>query len=181
MQDDGQNAAKKFIGQVTALDRCEWCGRDGGKIHNGLCSHCNDIRKSLEKLERKVAELDGQSESTLTVLRLRRELAIAEEKRKLCKTWGQMLDAILAAPVEPLALERSWFLPVQVKLTKDDQANYRREDVLKAAFTPDQRQVLAYLLWEILSAEARLYRRNKAEGDVDRERRMRTEDVQGTD
>ena len=52
---------------------------------------------------------------------------------------------------------------------RDKQMHYGTANMLGGTFTPEQRQVLAYLFWEIFGAEASHNRRNRAEGRVTRD------------
>jgi hypothetical protein len=176
MQADRQDAAKKFIDSMRSFDRCEWCGRDGKRNRNGLCRHCNDVRKDLEKFEKEVLEVGAELEPHGRLVWLNRELAIAGARKKSCIAWGRMLDDILAGHVEPLTLESNWFRPVQKRIANDDKSNHGREVALGSIFTPDQRQVLAYMFWEILGEEASHNRRKRAEGIIDPDNWMQADE-----
>jgi len=161
--------AREFITSVRSVVRCHWCGRQGKRLTKGLCRHCNDVRKDLLRFEKEVLGVRAESEPHGRLVWLNQELAIARARKKNCIGWGQMLDDILAGHVEPLTLERAWFRPVQKSIANDDRSNHSREAALGSIFTSEQRQVLAYFLWEILGEQASHNRRNRVEGVADRE------------
>jgi hypothetical protein len=107
------------------------------------------------------------------------EQRVARQKKRDCIVWGQMLHGLLNGSVEPLELER-WFCMVAKHIARDDRMHRGTATVLGWTFTPEQRQVLAYLLWEIFGAEASHNRRGRARWHVQRES-LRTGGMQTED
>ena len=62
-----------------------------------------------------------------------------------------------------------WFRLVAKRIAKDEGMHFSAAELLEE-FTTEQRQVLAYMFWEIFGAEASHKRRNRAEGRAERER-----------
>jgi len=155
---------KEFMVGVRERDSCDWCGRDKRMKRKGLCRHCNEARKDLERNEKLAA-----SEPSDFVLNW--ELRVARQKKKDCSAWGQMLHSILDGPVEALCLEH-WFR-VAEKIARDDAMHRGLATMLGWTFTAEQRQVLAYLFWRIFSANASHNRRSRAVSQVSSERRRR--------
>jgi hypothetical protein len=88
--------------------------------------------------------------------------------KKDCIVSGQILKGILDEPVRALQLEHD-LRRVADKIANDDRMHFGMATILGRTFAPAQRQVLAYLLWEIFAAEASHNRQNRALGRVQRE------------
>jgi hypothetical protein len=165
MRGEQESYAKEFIEGMRQSVRCHWCGRDEKKNRKGLCRHCNNVRKDLESIE-KLA--DDPSEPKTFMLDW--ELRIARQQQKDCMAWGQMLHGILDGPVECLELEH-WFRRVAESIARDKRMHYGMANTLCWIFSAEQRQVLAYLLWEVFGAEASHNRKGRALSRVAGERR----------
>src|SRR6266849_2268952 len=150
--------AKEFIADVRKADRCDWCWRDARKNRRGLCRHCNEIRKDLERLEKRTAE------GTVNFI-LDWNLRVARREKEDCIAWGNIGRGILDRPVSGLDLEH-WFCDLAKRLARDRKMHYGTANILGWTFTPEQRQVLAYLFWEIFGAEASHNRKGRATGRV---------------
>jgi hypothetical protein len=152
---------KRFIDSARNFDRCEWCGREGRKNRKGLCRSCNGVRKNLELLEKRTREQPSH-------YFLNWELRVANQMKRDCMAWGKMLSYILAGPVDALNLEH-WLRDVAERVAKDKRIHFGTANMLAGAFGPAQRQVLAYLLWQVFAAEASHNRKNRAMGRAQRE------------
>jgi len=156
MQREQKSYAKEFIEGMRQAVRCDWCGRDKKRSRSGLCRHCNDIRKDLERVEKLVS--DPKEPKTFV---LDWQLRVARQKKKDCVIWGQMLHGILNGSVDSLGLEH-WLCRVAKRIARDNQMHRGTATVLGWTFTPEQRQMLAYLFWEIFGAEASHKRESRA-------------------
>ena len=161
MQHDYEAFAKEFIESIRNVERCNWCGRGTNRNRRGLCRSCDGVRKRLAKTEEAHhAEPDN--------FFVEHELKIARQMKKDCIIWGKMLKGIVDVPGDSLQLE-GWLRRVAEKVANDKRMHYGMANTLGLTFPPAQRQVLAYLLWEIFAAEASHYRQNRASGRVMRE------------
>jgi hypothetical protein len=98
------------------------------------------------------------------------ERDIAREMKKDCISWGKMLKGILDGPVSGLALE-GWFRDAAQHIARDKVMNQGRATTFGWTFTPEHRQVLGYLFWEMFGAEASHNRMNRAMSSASAERR----------
>jgi hypothetical protein len=89
------------------------------------------------------------------------ELRVTREKKKDCVWWGRRLEHLLAGPVDSLTLEH-WFRDVAKSVARSEKLHYGIATMLGWTFTPEQRQVLGYLFWEIFGEQASRNRRNRA-------------------
>jgi hypothetical protein len=144
--------AKQFIEDARRAVRCDWCGRDARRNRRGLCRHCNEIRKTIEKLEKLAARKNRKPDFMLDY-----ELKVAKAEKKDCVAWGQILRTLLGG-VDPLDLEH-WFCMVAKRIARDRNMHYGTATMLGWTFTGEQRQVLAYMFWEIFGADASHNRR----------------------
>jgi hypothetical protein len=149
--------AKQFIEDARRAVRCAWCGRDKNLNTKSLCRHCNGVRKDLQRREK----LKPQTSAEKWYLEL------AQEKKQSCVGWGQMLRGILNARVSGLDLER-WFSMMARSVAGDDRIHRSAATMLGWTFTAEQRQVLAYMFWEVFSAQASRHRQSKAIGSIHR-------------
>jgi hypothetical protein len=155
-----ESYAKTFIAQVRHFERCDWCGRDKPKKRNGLCRHCDDVRRSLEKVENEAA-------SKRLSFGLDFNLRVAREKKKDCINWGKSVKNILDGQVSPLELEHR-FRRLAECIARDKRMHYGIATMLGWTFTAEQRQVLAYLFWQIFAEHASRNRQNRAYGRAGR-------------
>ena len=155
--------AKEFMTGVRERDRCDWCGRDERMKRKGLCRHCNKVQKDLDRIEKLAVSEPGD-------FVLNWELRVARQKKKDCVVWGQMLRGILDGPVDALGLE-GWFRMLARKIARDDVMHRGTATMLGWTFTPEQRQVLAYMFWEVFGAEASHNRWGRAMSKASRESR----------
>lgn len=121
----------------------------------GFCRHCNDVRKELALLENRAAE----SKDYMTDWFLR----VARQMKQDCQLWGQLVRHILEGPISGLKLESELQL-LWKRIAPRQKMHFGSANMFDWAFTPEQKQVLAYLLWELFSADASLNRRNRAMG-----------------
>jgi hypothetical protein len=159
MHHDYEAFAKEFIESVRNVERCDWCGRVTNRNRKGLCRPCDGIRKRL-------ASAENHSEPDNVYVK--HELKVARQMKKDCIASGQILKHILDGPVDSLGLEHD-FRRIAEKIAIDRRMHYGMANTLGLIFAPAQRQVLAYLLWEIFAAEASHNRQNRASGRVWRE------------
>src|SRR5436190_16741359 len=99
----GESYATEFIENARHFERCDWCGRDGSKNRKGLCRHCNEVRKDLEHIQKRIPQPRTFTEKWY--------LRLAQEKKESCVAWGKMVRNILDGSVAPLQLEH-WFCQV---------------------------------------------------------------------
>ena len=150
-----ESYAKQFIRDAGQAVRCDWCGRDARRNRKGLCRHCNEIRKTIDKLELVAAQANGKPDMILDY-----ELRVARAEKGDCIAWGKMLHSLLGG-VEPLGLEH-WFCMAAKRIARDRSMHHGTATMLGWTFTQEQRQVLAYMFWEIFGADASLNRRARA-------------------
>ncbi len=60
MQYEQEPYAKEFIEGMRKVARCDWCGRDTRTNRKGLCRHCNEVRKDLERVEKLTIARDSR-------------------------------------------------------------------------------------------------------------------------
>lgn len=120
-----------------------------------LCRHCNDIRKEIEKLEGKMRRIRKPN------FLLDCELKVARAEKKDCTAWGGMLKTLLVR-VDALDLEH-WLCMLAKRIARDKRMHYNTATMLGWTFATEQRQVLAYLFWEILGADASRNRKGRAQ------------------
>jgi hypothetical protein len=159
MHHDYEAFAKEFIESVRNVERCNWCGRVANRNRKGLCRPCDGIRKRL-------ATAENHSEPDNVYVK--HELKVARQMKKDCIIWGEMLKGIVEVPGDSLQLE-GWLRRVAEKIANDKRMHYGMANTLGSTFAPAQRQVLAYLLWEVFAAEASHNRQNRASGRAWRE------------
>src|SRR6267154_280703 len=123
MQDESEPYANKWIEGARNAIRCHWCGRDAKRNRKGLCRHCSDVCKKLEKLEEQSPGQPPESEYNFDRLWLNRELAIGRAMKDDCIAWGRILAGILDGPAEPLALEH-WFCSVAERIARDRRMHH---------------------------------------------------------
>ena len=167
--------AKEWIEGARSVTRCDWCGREKAKNRRGLCRHCDGVRKDLESVEKQATESPGAFQRFSNFI-LEWEVAIARQKKSDCIFWGRHLQGILHGAVDSLTLE-GWFRQVAQRIARDRDIHYNTATPLSWTFTPEQRQVLAYMFWQIFGEEASHNRRSHAQARVQREH-LRTEDSQ---
>ncbi|SRR6266481_1902188 len=138
--------APQFIEDARQAERCDWCGRDARRNRKRFCRHCNEIRRRIEELE-KLAQTSGKQNFMLDW-----ELRVARAEKEDCIAWGGMVRRIFGQ-VAPLDLEH-WFCMLAKRIARDRNMHYGTATMLGWTFTPAQRQVLAYMFWEIFGAEA---------------------------
>ena len=145
--------AHEFMADAQKADRCEWCAREKRKNRKGLCRHCDKIRRTIEQLER-LPRRD---------FLLDWELRVARAERKDCKAWGGLLRGILGH-VDPINLER-WFSMLSERIAGRDMHS-NSATMLGWTFSPGERQVLAYMFWQMFGENASRNRRSRvAAGD----------------
>jgi hypothetical protein len=145
--------ARQFIKLARGFSRCDWCKRDKPRNGRGLCRHCNDVRLNLEKTQKR--------DPHPRVFTGKWFLRLAREKKNSCIGWGKMLRNILDGDVSPLQLEH-WLWLIAKRVGSGEKQVYGLATPLGRMFTPAQRQVLAYLFWEILSEHASRHRQSYA-------------------
>jgi hypothetical protein len=143
--------AKQFIEIARQAVRCNWCGRDKKLNRQGLCRHCNEVRKDLEE----------QEKLKPTTFTEKWYLNLAREKKKSCVVWGQMVPGILDAPVSGLSLEH-WFRLIARRIARNNKMYDGWANMLNQTFAAEQRQVLAYMFWEIFGEDASHHRQAHA-------------------
>jgi len=148
------------------LPRCDWCGGTGKKMpRTGLCRQCNDVRKHLLKTKEWVSS-EHPSANRPNQFMLDRELAIAEHMKRLCIADGNTLRGILDGEVSALDLEH-WFTDLARRIAqqprKRPRLHYNIATPLGWGFSLPQRQLLAYLFWEIFHVNWQFNRRKRAE------------------
>ncbi len=162
MRDLPESGAKQFIDSVRGFDRCNWCGNEARKNRKGLCRSCNDVRKQLDGAEKRAeSRSDFMTEW---------ELKVARAKKADCIYWGNDLKHILSGPVNGLRTEYR-FAELAKKIANEKIMFHGMANTFDWTFTPEQRQVLAYLFWKIFRSEASHNRLNRALASVGRERR----------
>lgn len=153
--------AEEWIREARALPRCEWCGGTGDKMPRvGLCRPCNNVRKRLIKTQRWVTAEKPAANRQIRFL-LDRELAIVKNMQRLCEADGHRVHGLLNGEVRPLQLE-GWFNDIAARIAKKPRL-YSTAEQLGWSFTPPQRQLLAYLFWQIFHVHWQLNRKNYAE------------------
>lgn len=157
MKPSDEPYATTFIKYRRRADRCKWCWRERPRNGLGLCRPCNDVRKELALFEKRA----GESKDYVTDWRLR----VAREMKQDCQFWGMLVKHILEGPVSGLKLESEFHL-LWKRITPREKMHSGSANMFDWTFTTEQKQVLAYLLWELFSAEASLNRRNRAMGRV---------------
>lgn len=140
---------KQFVQYARQAKRCDWCGRDRPKKRPGSCRHCNEVHKNLERIQKRFPKPKTFTEKW--------SLKLAQEKKKQCLAWGAMVRGIFGGPVTPLDLG-CWFCLIEKRITKDEKKLRGEATTLGWIFTPEQRQVLAYLFWKILGEHASRHR-----------------------
>src|SRR6266571_127322 len=130
MQYEQEPYAKEFIEGMRKVARCDWCGRDTRTNRKGLCRHCNEVRKDLERVEKLTSDV---AEPKTFMLDWRQR--VARQKKEDCIVWGQMLRGILSGGVEPLALEH-WFCMVSKRIARDSRMHYGTATMLGWTCTP---------------------------------------------
>jgi hypothetical protein len=126
-----------------------------------LCRHCNEVRRELSTTQ----ELDKTRRPKADrhqLFVLDRELAIAENMKRLCITSGNIVRRILDGVVTLLDLEE-WFNEVADGIARKPRLHYNTATQLGWTFSPPQLQVLAYLFWQIFRVEWQYTRRNRAD------------------
>ena len=157
------DSCREFIRNRQNADTCHWCGKEEKMPRKGLCRHCNRVQRDIARLEKLVA-------SDPTDFFLNYEAKIARQKKRDCTAWGQRRRNILDGPVSPLTLEH-WFRDSAKQIARDERMFFGSANFLGSVFAPEQRQVLAYRFWEMLSAQASHNRHNRAMGAASREER----------
>jgi hypothetical protein len=150
-----ESYALEFIEGIRRQARCDWCGRDAKLTRKKLCRHCNGVQKRIEQLEEKT-----RKKSTPDFL-LHLDLKVARAEKKDCIGWGEILKTLLVR-VDALDLEH-WLWMLAKRIARDKRMHYNTATMLGWTFTAEQRQVLAYLFWEVFGAEASRNRRGRAQ------------------
>lgn len=142
--------AETWIRSERSTERCEWCGDSKRMPRIRLCRACNRVRKNLLRLEKLVKEkrpsANGKARSFLDV-----ELAAAKNVKNLCILEGNKVRDILSE-VTGLELEH-WFSAVAARIAKKPRLHYKKATMLGWTFTPAERQVLAYLFWQVFHVQ----------------------------
>jgi len=89
------------------------------------------------------------------------ELKVAREEKRDCIAWGETLKTLLVR-VDALDLEH-WLCMLAKRIARDKRMHYNTATMLGWTFTAEQRQVLAYLFWETLGADASRNRKGRAQ------------------
>lgn len=142
--------AKGFVHSMRQTHRCDWCGRVDLSNHKVLCPSCDRVRRELQRNERSAANQQSKL-----------ELRISIKQKEDCISWGESLKRTLDAPVDSSALA-GWFACAAKQIARDEGTHRGSENIWECAFTADQRQVLAYMFWEIFSVHARHHRKSRA-------------------
>jgi hypothetical protein len=150
MHRSGESHAQKFMERAREANRCVWCARAKPKNRKGLCRHCEKIRRKIEKLEM----LPPGS------FMLDWELRVARAEKEGCIVWGGMPNGILGE-VTPLDLEH-WFCMLAKRIARDRRMHSNSATMLGWTFTPEQRQVLAYMFWQVFGEEASHHGKGRA-------------------
>jgi hypothetical protein len=95
--------ADTWIENLRLVTRCEWCGVGTRRLtRRGLCRHCNEIRKKLDKLQK----MTKTPPSTIgPSYHFQMELAIMEAEKANCIVYGNVVKRILNGGVDGLSLE----------------------------------------------------------------------------
>ena len=150
------------------FERCQWCGSSERMPRIHLCRACNRVRKNLFKTQEWVRQ-DGPMANRNRRLILERELAIAERMKWLCISDGKTLHGILHGEASSLHLE-NWFNQVAKRIARNSRLHYNTATPLGWTFTPSQRRVLSYMLWQIFHVSWQYNRRARAKALVSREK-----------
>ena len=158
--DQIESYAEIWVKQATGNVACVWCGSSDRVNRSGRCSHCERIQKNLSKTTARVNELPPDANAHERY-QTNWELNIVKEKMQLCIAEGESLRRILEGPIYPYDLEH-WFRRIATRIAGKDNLYWNLASPLGETFSSAQRQVLAYLFWQILQADARKSRTRDA-------------------
>jgi hypothetical protein len=140
--------AEQWLEQLRNMVRCAWCGEDEKPLNREkLCAACIRTRQNAAKMK---SETEAISATGTDHQRWRqaRELRIAEKMIEICQGDGEHMETILSGDLfDVVTLEKSLS---EVAFSVCHQRNFYHGSATQLAltFTPDQRRILAYLLWK---------------------------------
>jgi hypothetical protein len=140
--------AEQWLDQLRGLQRCAWCGEDGKTPNREkLCAACVRTRKHAAKMKKELEALPSTATNHERWLKTW-ELAIAEKEVEICQGDGQLMETILNGDIfDVVDLERS-LSDVAYAVCHQREFFHGKASQLALTFTPEQRRILAYLLWK---------------------------------
>jgi hypothetical protein len=141
--------AEQWLQQQRDQERCKWCG-EGDKPLNReqLCAACKRTQRYATKVKK---ETEGISSTASDHDRWKqtRELRIAEKMEEICKADGELLKTILGDDdlFDVVDLEQA-FSAAAFAVCHERGFYHGLANHLALTFTPEQRRILAYLLWK---------------------------------
>jgi hypothetical protein len=153
--------AEVWLSSLRERKRCVWCGQSDKPLNKaGLCASCkrveNKITTSKATLEKNLEAPDSFGRSLLA-----RDLKVAEKMKELCESDGETVRAILDHEQSSIKLEDQ-LCEIAFVVSHDRNLHNNKATLLGQTFSPSQRQVFSYLLWEIFHADGRRKRMKQA-------------------
>jgi len=148
-----ESYAKKFIEYRRLAERCVWCGREKPRNKMGLCRHCDNVTKEVKLCANRAAKSRSHTADF--------DLRAALQMKRDCIGWGDEVRRIIAGPISGYDLEKDFELLAR-NIVPRSNVHSGDANMFAWTFTPEQRQVLAYLLWKISGEQASRNRKNRA-------------------
>jgi hypothetical protein len=140
--------AEQWLEQLRDIPRCAWCGEDTKRLSRGkLCDACLRTRRHAAKMRREAQAIPGTAtaherwEQNL-------ELRIAEKMVEMCQDDGQLMETILSDETFNVVDLEEALSNAAYAVCHQRDFFHGKATQLAWTFTPEQRRVLAYLLWK---------------------------------
>ena len=146
-QNWNQPYAEQLLEQLRSMERCAWCGEDENPLNREkLCAACIRTRRYAAKV-RKETEAIPSTATRHERWKQTRELRIAEKMMEICQGDGLHMGTILNGDLfDVVALEES-LSDAAYAVCHQRNFFHGSASQLALTFTPEQRRILAYLLW----------------------------------
>lgn len=139
--------AEKWLRQLCEVERCKWCGEGEKRLdREQLCAACKRTQRYVARVRAATKALPSTA-TKHECWKQTRELRIAEKMVDLCKADGEYMENILGAGIfDAVSLERS-LSHMAFRQYRERHYYGGLASQLSSAFSPEQRRVIAYLLW----------------------------------
>jgi hypothetical protein len=154
--------AEQWLEQLRDMPRCAWCGEDAKPLNREkLCDACLRTRRHAAKM-RKKAEAIPVTATAHERWEQMLELRIAEKAVEICQGDGELMEIILNDDIfDVVDLEES-LSDVAYAVCHQRKFFHGKAPLLALTFTPEQRRILAYLLWKPILADRKRRRTQMA-------------------
>jgi hypothetical protein len=140
--------AEQWLEQLRNMERCAWCGQDEKRLNRDkLCAACIRTERYAAKV-RKETEAIPSTATQHERWKQTRELRIAEKMTEICQGDGEWMETILNGDIFNVVDLEGSLSDAAFAVCHQRNFFHGSASQLALTFTPEQRRILAYLLWK---------------------------------